>query len=121
MILPVVGLTQCVCITANSHTPRQKRLLEPSHSPSSVQVLVSLPINLNPALHSYLAMLLNVVLPLTRVKVPLRRVGGPQSTTADEEGVSILSSHHCVVIEQFKESSCMTHFDKLAWFRSTVY
>ena len=75
-------LLLCALRTICSHAPRHERPSEPSHFPLAWQMPLLLPINLNPALQSYKAMLLYVVVPLTKVTVPLGwNVGGPQSTT----------------------------------------
>lgn len=118
-------LLLCAMCTICIHAPRHERPSEPSHFLLAWQMPLLLPINLNPVLHSYRAMLLYVVAPLTRVTVPFGwNVGGPQSTTVmgtegegeKGHGTVSLTSHKCTPVEVY---NWITHFHKLAESHST--
>ena len=115
-------LLLCALHTIWTHAPRHERPSEPSHFPLALQMPLSLPINLNPVLHSYSAMLLYVVIPLTRVTVPLGwNVGGPQSTTAIGRegkkggGAVVLTSHKCTGVEEVDHSLWQVGVVPLHW------
>ena len=94
----------------------------PVHCPLLLHILLALPFKWNPSLHSYNALLLKVVRPLTKVMSPLGRGSRePQSTTAKIKWRHIQLLCHEHITQKCRSGRYSTHFYRLAHSHSTVH